>query len=82
MSDNTDVVVMMDVMVTVYVYRQFCTGEHRRDGVPIGYKSCIFHRYCKAGVLCSDTAQMSHFPVLCALVHRCVSLLFGRGIIQ
>ena len=26
-------------------FRQFCTGEYRKDGVPIGYKNCSFHRY-------------------------------------
>lgn len=25
-------------------FRQFCTGEHRRNNLPIGYKSSIFHR--------------------------------------
>ncbi len=24
-------------------FRQFCTGEYRRDGLPIGYKGCRFH---------------------------------------
>lgn len=28
-------------------FRQFCTGEFRKDGVPIGYKSSIFHRVIK-----------------------------------
>ncbi|XP_014671709.1 PREDICTED: peptidyl-prolyl cis-trans isomerase H isoform X2 [Priapulus caudatus] len=28
-------------------FRQFCTGEYRRDGVPIGYKGAIFHRVIK-----------------------------------
>uniref|UniRef100_A0A8C5AHS1 Peptidyl-prolyl cis-trans isomerase n=1 Tax=Gadus morhua TaxID=8049 RepID=A0A8C5AHS1_GADMO len=27
--------------------RQFCTGEFRKDGVPIGYKGCTFHRVIK-----------------------------------
>ncbi|KAJ7306563.1 hypothetical protein JRQ81_009927 [Phrynocephalus forsythii] len=26
-------------------FRQFCTGEFRKDGVPIGYKGSTFHRY-------------------------------------
>ncbi|KAH3826944.1 peptidyl-prolyl cis-trans isomerase H-like [Dreissena polymorpha] len=28
-------------------FRQFCTGEYRKDGVPIGYKNCSFHRVIK-----------------------------------
>ena len=28
-------------------FRQFCTGEFRRDGVPVGYKNSQFHRVVK-----------------------------------
>uniref|UniRef100_A0A3B3VTF5 Peptidyl-prolyl cis-trans isomerase n=1 Tax=Poecilia latipinna TaxID=48699 RepID=A0A3B3VTF5_9TELE len=28
-------------------FRQFCTGEFRKDGVPIGFKGCTFHRVIK-----------------------------------
>jgi len=28
-------------------FRQFCTGEYKRDGVPIGFKGCTFHRVIK-----------------------------------
>jgi len=24
-------------------FREFCTGEYQRDGVPLGYKGAIFH---------------------------------------
>ncbi|KAG8568827.1 hypothetical protein GDO81_014165 [Engystomops pustulosus] len=28
-------------------FRQFCTGEFRKDGVPIGFKGSTFHRVIK-----------------------------------
>src|SRR4051794_16515755 len=28
-------------------FRQFCTGEFRKDGVPVGFKNCQFHRIIK-----------------------------------
>ncbi|XP_010509169.1 PREDICTED: peptidyl-prolyl cis-trans isomerase CYP22 [Camelina sativa] len=28
-------------------FRQFCTGEHRKAGKPLGYKECQFHRVIK-----------------------------------
>lgn len=28
-------------------FRQFCTGEYKRDGIPIGYKGSTFHRIIK-----------------------------------
>ncbi len=27
--------------------RQFCTGEYRQQGIPVGFKSSIFHRIIK-----------------------------------
>ena len=26
-------------------FRQFCTGEYRKQGYPVGYKGAPFHRY-------------------------------------
>ena len=31
----------------ICICRQFCTGEYRKDGVPVGYKRCAFHRVIK-----------------------------------
>lgn len=28
-------------------FRQFCTGEFRKDGVPLGFKGASFHRVIK-----------------------------------
>ena len=28
-------------------FRQFCTGEMKKDGVPLGYKNSTFHRVIK-----------------------------------
>ncbi|KAF5195944.1 Peptidyl-prolyl cis-trans isomerase [Thalictrum thalictroides] len=28
-------------------FRQFCTGEYRKAGIPVGYKGCQFHRVIK-----------------------------------
>jgi peptidyl-prolyl isomerase H (cyclophilin H) len=32
-------------------FRQFCTGEHRKNSQPVGYKKCSFHRVIKGFVI-------------------------------
>ncbi|XP_065771040.1 peptidyl-prolyl cis-trans isomerase H isoform X7 [Muntiacus reevesi] len=55
-------------------FRQFCTGEFRKDGVPIGYKGSTFHREMvpelpvstggrsQMRILSSDTQLQAFFP--------------------
>lgn len=35
-------------------FRQFCTGETRKSGRPIGYKGCVFHRIIKGFMVLSS----------------------------
>ena len=32
-------------------FRQFCTGEFKRNSLPVGYKKCMFHRVIKGFVI-------------------------------
>ena len=40
-------------------FRQFCTGEYRKDGVPVGYKAATFHRIIKDFMVQGKDVQTS-----------------------
>jgi len=55
--------------VIVVFLRQFCTGEYKKDGVPIGYKRSVFHRVIKDFMV-----QGGDFVNVCCFI-RCSSVL-------
>lgn len=42
-------------------FRQFCTGELKRDGLPIGYKGATFHRVIKGNSV--NNSSTDRFPL-------------------
>jgi len=40
-------------------FRQLCTGEYRKDGIPQGFKGATFHRYSR---LCSGVTHTNLPP--------------------
>lgn len=42
-------------------FRQFCTGEFRKDGVPVGYKGATFHRIIKDFMVQGKGRDSSYF---------------------
>lgn len=51
-------------------FRQFCTDEFRKDGVPLGFKSASFHRVIKDFMIQGgDFVNVSLEIISCECIH-------------
>lgn len=63
-------------------FRQFCTGEFRKDGVPVGYKGATFHRIIKDFMVQGGENLVTHVILVDSVSLHCNALAFQEGILS
>ena len=63
-------------------FRQFCTGEFRKDGVPVGYKGATFHRIIKDFMVQGGGNLVTHVIPVDSVSLHCNVLAFQEGILS
>ena len=52
-------------------FRQFCTGECVRQGQPIGYKGCVFHRIIKDFMVQGEAVKIGYEAMIVRFHRSC-----------